>query len=53
MKKLLIVFKELSELKSNMVYRDSSSVLFLILSLFNYVDEFNAGNDIGQQVIAS
>jgi len=25
----------------------------LILSLFNSVNEFNAGNDIGQQVIAS
>ena len=34
------------------MYRDSSGVLLLILSLFNSVNEFNAGNDIISKTIS-
>jgi hypothetical protein len=36
-----------NELWSNLVYRESSGVLLLISGLFNAVDEFHAGNNLG------
>jgi hypothetical protein len=35
------------ELWSNLVYRESSGILLLISGLFNAVDEFHAGNNLG------
>jgi hypothetical protein len=37
----------LSELLSNLVYEESSGVLLLISGLFDAIDEFHAGNDLG------
>ena len=42
-----------SELWSNLVYGDSSGILFLLSSLFNSINELNASNDIHQQLVAS
>jgi hypothetical protein len=35
------------ELLSNLVYEESSGVLLLISGLFDAIDEFHAGNDLG------
>jgi hypothetical protein len=41
------------ELCANLVYRASSGCLLLISGLFDAIDEFHAGNDLSQALIAS
>jgi len=46
--------KELqAELLSILMYGESSGILLLIFGLFNAVDEFHTGENIGQQMAAS